>query len=80
MEQAYTTGDISTPLQWRCHDGHSFPGSPRLILSAGHCCPTCVRSSADYPRQAETNAFLRQLNTPAQTHPPTNLSAPVATA
>ncbi|MEU1972695.1 NAD(P)-dependent oxidoreductase [Microbacterium sp. NPDC019599] len=55
------TGDVATPLVWRCALGHVFAGSPRLVLTGGHWCPSCVRDSADYARQAEHNAFLRQL-------------------
>ncbi|PZQ90718.1 MAG: 3-beta hydroxysteroid dehydrogenase [Leifsonia xyli] len=54
-------GAIATPLVWRCAGGHVFAGSPRLILTGGHWCPVCVRSSADYPAQAERNSFLAQL-------------------
>lgn len=58
-------GDISTPLAWRCGLGHVFAGSPRLILTAGHWCPECVRDSADYTRQAEGNEFLAQVESVA---------------
>ncbi|WP_313539994.1 NAD-dependent epimerase/dehydratase family protein [Leifsonia aquatica] len=56
-----TVGDMSTPLSWRCGFGHEFTGSPRLVLSAGHWCPECVRTPAEYQRQAERNQFLAQL-------------------
>ena len=58
-----TTGDITTPLEWECAAGHSFQGSPRLILTAGHWCPECVKNPADYPNQATANRFLAQLET-----------------
>lgn len=54
-------GEIGRPLLWRCALGHVFAGSPRLILTAGHWCPDCVRDSAGYPRQAEQNPFLAQI-------------------
>lgn len=54
-------GDVATPLTWRCAFGHEFTGSPRLILTAGHWCPVCVRDTAGYAAQAERNAFLAQL-------------------
>jgi nucleoside-diphosphate-sugar epimerase len=57
-------GDVATPLVWRCAFGHTFAGSPRLILTAGHWCPDCVRDSASYARQAERNPFLAQIDTP----------------
>ena len=56
-----TPGDIGTPLEWRCAFGHTFTGSPRLILRAGHWCPTCVRDTAGYPEQASRCPFLAQL-------------------
>ena len=54
-------GDYATPLVWRCADGHLFAGSGRLILTAGHWCPECVREAAQYETQAERNPFLKQL-------------------
>jgi len=54
-------GEIARPLAWVCADGHSFTASPRLVLRGGHWCPICVRSPADYARQAERNAFLAQV-------------------
>ena len=56
-----TTGDISSPLSWRCGAGHEFTGSPRLILTACHWCPECVRIPNAYRAQAEHNAFLAQI-------------------
>ena len=57
-----STGDIGTPLIWRCAFGHIFAASPRLVLIAGHWCPECVRDSASYPAQAEHNPFLAQID------------------
>jgi nucleoside-diphosphate-sugar epimerase len=54
-------GDIATPLTWSCGFGHEFAASPRLVLTAGHWCPVCVREVDAYPRQAERSAFLAQL-------------------
>ncbi|WP_256451460.1 NAD-dependent epimerase/dehydratase family protein [Amycolatopsis sp. CA-230715] len=58
-------GAVATPLSWRCGFGHEFTGSPKLILTAGHWCPTCVRDTWQYDRQAERSEFLAQL-TPEQ--------------
>lgn len=55
------TGDLSTPLIWRCAFDHVFAASPRLVLVAGHWCPDCLRDSAGYRRQAERNPFLAQV-------------------
>ncbi|WP_416416414.1 NAD-dependent epimerase/dehydratase family protein [Paenarthrobacter aromaticivorans] len=56
-----TAGDISTPLQWTCAEGHTFSGSPRLVLLGGHWCPVCVRKPSEYRKQAELNRFLAQI-------------------
>ncbi|MFC4561322.1 NAD-dependent epimerase/dehydratase family protein [Nocardiopsis mangrovi] len=56
-----TTGDIATPLVWRCAFDHVFAASPRLVLTAGHWCADCVRDPAGYARQAERNPFLAQI-------------------
>jgi len=56
-----TPGDVSTPLLWRCAFDHVFAGSPRLVLTAGHWCPECVRDAAAYRVQAERNPFLAQV-------------------
>ncbi|MDT3438081.1 NAD-dependent epimerase/dehydratase family protein [Pseudofrankia sp. BMG5.37] len=61
LSRTVTTGDLATPLRWRCVDGHEFAGSPRLILTAGHWCPECVKDPAGYPRQAAANRFLAQI-------------------
>jgi hypothetical protein len=64
LTDAPTRGDVARPLVWRCAFGHTFAGSPRLILTAGHWCPECVRDSAAYGAQAEHNAFLAQVEVP----------------
>ncbi len=61
VSTSMTPGDVASPLEWRCAEGHPFTASPRLILRAGHWCPSCVRDSAGYARQAERNPFLAQL-------------------
>ncbi|KAA9159314.1 NAD(P)H-binding protein [Amycolatopsis acidicola] len=61
LSEDVARGAIGTPLRWRCASGHEFDGSPRLVLTAGHWCPECVRDPASYPAQAERNAFLAQL-------------------
>lgn len=61
VSQTVTTDDVATPVSWRCADGHTFSGSPRLVLTAGHWCPVCVARPGDFARQAASNAFLRQV-------------------
>jgi nucleoside-diphosphate-sugar epimerase len=64
LTDAPEKGDIAAPLVWRCALGHTFAASPRLVLTAGHWCPECVRDSAAYRAQAERNAFLAQVEIP----------------
>ncbi|WP_082590632.1 NAD(P)-dependent oxidoreductase [Agromyces sp. Soil535] len=54
-------GDLATLLTWSCAEGHEFDASPRLVLTAGHWCPACVKDAAGYARQAEHNRFLAQV-------------------
>ena len=61
LSETMATGDISAPLTWQCASGHTFRGSPRLILAAGHWCPECVKDPTDYASQAAANRFLAQL-------------------
>ena len=69
LDEEVPPGDIAHPLRWRCGLGHEFNGSPRLILSAGHWCPECVRDVAGYAQQAERNRFLAQLEPSRPTRP-----------
>jgi len=61
VSQVLASTDVSTPLSWRCADGHTFTGGPRLVLLAGHWCPVCVARPDDFGRQSESNTFLRQV-------------------
>jgi nucleoside-diphosphate-sugar epimerase len=61
LSETVTTADVAAALRWQCAEGHTFTASPRLVLTAGHWCPTCVSQPRDYARQAESNAFLRQV-------------------
>lgn len=54
------TDDCVTPLDWTCAKGHTLAGSPRLILTAGHWCPECIKTPANYARQTAANSFLAQ--------------------
>ncbi len=56
-----TPGDLTTPLEWRCHFGHTFNASPRLILSGGHWCPDCEPSPWNYSEIARVNPFFAQV-------------------
>jgi nucleoside-diphosphate-sugar epimerase len=61
LSRSVTPGETATPLRWRCAAGHEFAGSPRLILTAGHWCPECVRRPEDEADQARSNRFLAQV-------------------
>ena len=65
LSGAVRPDDTAAPLHWQCAFGHEFSGSARLVLTAGHWCPVCVRDVAGYPAQAERNRFLAQLDEPA---------------
>lgn len=61
LSEDMVTGAAAVPLSWRCALGHLFSGSPRLVLTAGHWCPVCVKDTAGYAEQAEHNRFLAQV-------------------
>ncbi|WP_108249363.1 NAD-dependent epimerase/dehydratase family protein [Planctomonas deserti] len=61
LSEQMREGDIATPLDWGCAQGHTFSGSPRLVLTGGHWCPECVKNTSTYPQQAERNSFLAQV-------------------
>ena len=41
VSAAMQRGDMYTPLQWKCHNGHVFSATPYLVLKTGHWCPEC---------------------------------------
>lgn len=55
------TGDIQTPLPWRCAFGHEFLASPTLVLLAGHWCPHCLPAPWNYAAEVQRNPFLAQV-------------------
>jgi len=57
-------GDPGRKLKWRCHDGHEFEASPRLVLEGGHWCPDCLPPEWRYAEQAKHNRFLAQVIRP----------------
>ncbi|BCW78333.1 NAD(P)-dependent oxidoreductase [Arthrobacter sp. NicSoilC5] len=61
LTQDIAPGQFTKPITWRCAFDHAFDASPRLVLTAGHWCPTCVADTASYPDQAARNPFLAQL-------------------
>lgn len=63
LSEAYD-GDPARKLTWRCHDGHTFEASPKLILEGGHWCPECLPPEWHYAEQAAHNPFLAQVMRP----------------
>jgi len=61
LSGAMDTGDLSTPLHWRCASGHTFEASPTLVLMGGHWCPECLVSGRDPLEIARQNPFLAQV-------------------
>jgi nucleoside-diphosphate-sugar epimerase len=61
LSGAMETGDLSTPLDWRCAFGHTFEASPMLILLGGHWCPECLVSGRDPLEIARQNPFFAQV-------------------
>lgn len=61
ISESMTKGDIYTPLEWECYDGHRFKATPALILLGGHWCPECFPMPWQYDREARHNPFLSQV-------------------
>lgn len=59
-----TPGDMSTPLLWRCAEGHTFWLTPGAVVKGGHWCGECLKEIYEDPeakeRQAARNPFLAQ--------------------
>jgi hypothetical protein len=61
LSESMVKGDLYTPLEWSCSEGHSFTGSPYLILKAGHWCPHCLKNNWSFNHQSKNNPFFSQL-------------------
>ena len=63
LSEQMTTGDLYTPLSWRCWRGHSFQLTPNSVLRGGHWCPECSprKIGWDYDREAQHNPFFAQV-------------------
>ncbi len=64
LSKSMTTGDWTTPLTYKCQFGHTFTGSPRLILEGGHWCDVCERTSWNYGNRAKGDPFFAQVWNP----------------
>lgn len=54
-------GDLDTPLEWECCEGHRFRLRARSVLKGGHWCPQCLPAPWRYDREAKRNRFLAQV-------------------
>ena len=55
-------GDLYTPLQWKCHNGHVFTATPYLVLKTGHWCPECCATPPwNFDELAKHIPFYAQL-------------------
>ena len=54
-------GDPSQLLSWKCHAGHRFEASPKLILEGGHWCPDCLSPNGNYQDLAAHSPFFAQV-------------------
>lgn len=54
-------GDWTTPLDYTCAFGHTFTGSPKLILEGGHWCSQCESESWNYHERAKRDPFFAQV-------------------
>src|SRR5574344_515314 len=55
-------GDLFTPLEWQCHNGHTFVAKPFTILKAGFWCPDCCEPDPwTYDREVPNIPFYAQV-------------------
>lgn len=54
-------GDLYTPIEWECADGHTFKATPFLILKAGHWCPECAVPPWHFDKYARVSEFYAQI-------------------
>lgn len=64
LSDSMIKGDWTTKLRFSCAFGHEFEASPRLVLEAGHWCPTCESKSWNYYDRAKVDPFFAQVWTP----------------
>ena len=62
LSKTMRDGDLHTPLQWECVNGHEFEATAYLVLRAGHWCSECAPPPWDADR-AVGNPFLSQVVT-----------------
>ncbi len=54
--------DPYAPIEWRCHEGHTFRLSAYTVLKGGHWCPQCCEPAPwDFDRQAKFSPYIAQV-------------------
>lgn len=61
LAEALESGDLYTPVSWRCAFQHEFTASAYLILRAGHWCPDCGAPPWQNDEVAAVNSFFAQV-------------------
>lgn len=61
LSERMETGDLDTPLEWRCAFGHNFKATPRIVLKGGHWCPDCQGFQRKARERAKKNPFMAQV-------------------
>src|SRR5574344_329085 len=55
-------GDLFTPLEWKCRNGHLFAARPFTVIKAGFWCPDCCEPDPwTYDREAPYVPFYAQV-------------------
>ena len=57
-------GRMTSPLEWKCCQGHAFTLSPHAVLKGGHWCIECISPPWNYQTIAGKNRFARQVMRP----------------
>ena len=59
---AFERGDVYTPVEWKCAEGHTFTATPFTVLKAGHWCPHCVVEGRwNFDHLSKKNPFYAQV-------------------
>lgn len=61
ISETMTVGDLYTPLEWECSEGHRFMLSPYSVLFAGHWCKECFKVGWNYDMLAKDSPFMAQV-------------------
>ena len=61
VSESYS-GNPEEKLLWRCHRGHQFEATVKLVLEGGHWCPECITPEYDADDLAEHSEFFAQIH------------------